>query len=228
MKTLSTYIIERYVNAVDKSSIRNIVDKCGDEILGVLEYGYREIGGCLGMQTKDDLINECDFIKLCRRDNKIVAVSCYAHKKHPNKDNIYTNDRDSNPGRKTIAAAALDGYSGELLKIFKEDFSDKKRNVWGEYSKKAAVLAFKAGGLPVPADIAEKIMVPKQFVDKKEDKYFYTRKINGMEHTKVIIGNHLFYKHATNKKMTSEDYGYFKKLAIKYSNEDDERESLHM
>lgn len=119
------------------------------------------------MQTKDDLINECDFIKLCRRDNKIVAVSCYAQKKHPNKDNIYTNDRDSNPGRKAIAAAALDGYSGELLKIFKEDFSDKKRNVWGEYSKKAAVLAFKDGGLPVPVDIAEKIMVPKQFVDKK-------------------------------------------------------------
>lgn len=32
MKPLSTYIVERYINTVDKSSIKSIVDKYGDEI----------------------------------------------------------------------------------------------------------------------------------------------------------------------------------------------------
>ena len=102
-----------------------------------------------------------------------------------------------------------------------EDFKRIERNVWGEFSSKAATFALRCGALPIPIEAAEAIMDPKKFYDKKEDGYFYTRDIKGHKHTKIMMGNHLFYNHNINDTLTEEDIQKFKKLAIKYAAEDE-------
>lgn len=226
MKSLNQYITEKFVNAAGSDDIKKLVSKYGKVILEILDYGYKDIGGCLGMQTEEDLINECDFIKLFRaggtndKEGEIVAVACYADKAHPNSKMPYTNNRADNAGRKIIACAASEGNSQYLARIITEDFKDLKRNVWGEFSGKMATFALKCGALPIPVDTAEAIMSHKHFEIKKEDGYFYTRKIAGQLHTKIIMGNHLFYSHCIDDKLSQEDIDKFKKLAIKYDQED--------
>jgi len=220
MKSLSTFLFERFITAA-KQDIQQIVDQYGDEILEILEYSYRDIGGCLGMQTKEDLIKECDLIKMVRRDGKIVALCCYAEKYHPNSEMPYVDNRKMNPGRKAIAGGAREGYAHEFKAILREDFARSERNAWGEFSGKAAVAALGCGALPIPVDVAEQIMFKKHFDVKKEDGYFYTRIINGKKHTKILMGNHLFYDHTGAEPMTDERMKEFKQLAKKYDQEDE-------
>lgn len=223
MKSLIQYIEERYVNAHTTEDIKKIVEKYGDDIMGIINYGYRDIGGCSGISVKEDILTKADFIKLYRKDGKIVAVALYADKRHPNKGtDVYISDRTKNRGRKLVAVAASEGNSAYLKKILTEDFARMERNVWGEFSSKAATFALRCGALPIPVDAAESIMDPKKFYVKKEDGYFYTRKIGSKLHTKVMMGNHLFYKHNIDKKMTEEDIENFKALGKKYAVEDNE------
>lgn len=222
MKRLIDYVNEHFVTATNKIEIQNIINKYGDQVFDIISYGYKDIGGCSGIEKKEDIINRADFIKLYRKDNNIVAVVLYADKGHPNAGSgIYTELRSKNRGRKIVAAAASEGNAEYLKKIFTEDFKRLERNVWGEFSSKAATLAFKCGALPIPIEIAEGIMDPKKFYDKKEDGYFYTRSIKGKFHTKIMMGNHLFYSHNIDEKLTKEDIDRFKKLAIKYAEEDE-------
>lgn len=222
MKGLVQYIEERYVNAHTTEDIKKLVEKYGDEMMDIINYGYRDIGGCSGISVKEDIPTKADFAKLYRKDGKIVAVALYADKRHPNKGmDIYLSDRTKNRGRKLVAVAASEGNSAYLKKILTEDFARMERNVWGEFSSKAATFALRCGALPIPVDAAEAIMDPKKFYAKKEDGYFYTRKIGDKLHTKVMMGNHLFYKHSIDKKMTKEDIEKFKALGKKYAIEDD-------
>lgn len=222
MKGLVQYIEERYVNAPTKDDVKKLVEKYGDDMMDIINYGYRDIGGCSGIATKEDISNKADFAKLYRKDGKIVAVALYADKRHPNKGtDIYLNDRTKNKGRKLVAVAASEGNSAYLKKILTEDFARMERNVWGEFSSKAATFALRCGALPIPIEAAEAIMDPKKFYSKKEDGFFYTRKIGDKLHTKVMMGNHLFYSHNIDEKMTEEDIEKFKALGKKYAIEDE-------
>lgn len=222
MKGLVQYIEERYVNAPTREDVKKLVEKYGDDMMDIINYGYRDIGGCSGIATKEDIPNKADFAKLYRKDGKIVAVALYADKRHPNKGtDIYLNDRTKNRGRKLVAVAASEGNSTYLKKILTEDFARMERNVWGEFSSKAATFALRCGALPIPIEAAEAIMDPKKFYDKKEDGYFYTRKIRDKLHTKVMMGNHLFYSHNIDEKITEEDIEKFKALGKKYAVEDE-------
>lgn len=222
MKGLVQYIEERYVNAATKEDVKKLVEKYGDDMMDIINYGYRDIGGCSGISTKEDIPTKADFAKLYRKDGKIVAVALYADKRHPNKGtDIYLSDRTKNKGRKLVAVAASEGNSAYLKKILTEDFARMERNVWGEFSSKAATFALRCGALPIPIGAAEAIMDPKKFYDKKEDGFFYTRKIGDKLHTKVMMGNHLFYSHNIDEKMTEEDIEKFKALGKKYAIEDE-------
>lgn len=204
MKKLIQYIEEHYITGTDKESVSKLVDKYGDDMFAIIEYGYRDIGGCSGIEKKEDIVNKADFAKLYRNEGKIVAIALYADKRHPNAgSDVYLNGRTRNRGRKIVAMAASEG------------------NVWGEFSSKAATFALRCGALPIPIEAAEAIMDPKKFYDKKEDGYFYTRDIKGHKHTKIMMENHLFYNHNVDEKLTEEDIQKFKKLAIKYAVEDE-------
>lgn len=222
MIKLSQYIYEHIVNATNKNEVEKLVEKYGDDMFAIIEYGYKDIGGCSGIDKKEDIINKADFIKLYRNEGKIVAVALYADKKHPNAGTeVYLNDRTKNRGRKIVACAASEGNSEYLKKIMIEDFKRSERNVWGEFSSKAATFALRCGALPIKVDDAEAIMSPKKFYDKKEDGYFYTRDIHGMKHTKIMMGNHLFVNHNLNDRLTDENINKFKELAKKYAVEDE-------
>lgn len=222
MKSLQTYVNEHFVSAPTKEKVKEIVNKYGQDILYIINYGYRDIGGCSGISKVEDIVTKADFIKLYRKDNKIVAVALYADKKHPNKGtDIYLNDRTKNKGRKLVAVAASEGNSEYLKKILIEDFKRSERNVWGEFSSKAATFALRCGALPIPIEAAEAIMDPKKFYAKKEDGYFYTRDIKGHLHTKIMMGNHLFYNHNIKDKLSDEEISKFKELGKKYAIEDE-------
>lgn len=223
MKRLQQFVNERFVNAPNREEVKKMVQEHGDEIFKIIEYGYRDIGGCAGIEKPEDILSKADFIKLYRKDGEIVAVALYADKRHPNKgSDIYLSNRYKNKGRKIVACAASEGNAEYLKKIFVEDFKQQERNVWGEFSSKMATFALRCGALPIPISAAEAIMDPKKFYEKKEDGFFYTRKIAGKFHTKVMMGNHLFYSHNIDEKMTEEQIQEFKKLAIKYGKEDEE------
>lgn len=222
MKSLTTYINEHFVTGINKEQIQKLIDNYGDDIFSIIEYGYKDIGGCAGISKKEDILNKADFVKLYRKDGNIVAVSLYADKKHPNAGSeLYLDDRTKNRGRKVVACAASEGNSEYLKKILTEDFKLVNRNVWGEFSSKAATFALRCGALPVPVEVAESIMSPKKFYDKKEDGYFYTRDIKGQKHTKVLMGNHLFFQHNIKERLSEEDIQKFKELGKKYALEDE-------
>lgn len=42
---LNQYITEHFVNAVSKDEIKEIMDKYGEQILQIIDDGYRGIGG---------------------------------------------------------------------------------------------------------------------------------------------------------------------------------------
>lgn len=217
---LNQYITEHFINAVSKDEIKDIMDKYGEQILQIIDDGYRDIGGAIGFDTKEHIIQESDFVKLYRKDGKIYAVVFYAKKRHPNQDAaILKDDRTKNFGRKICCCAAKKGYGEYLAKIIKEDFKLTNRNVWGEFSGKMATMCLKCGALPIPNTVAQSILSNKIFTDLKDDGFFYTREIGGHKHTKILMGNHLFYSHNVDEKLSSEDIQKFKELAIKYSKE---------
>lgn len=210
MIKLSEYVNEHFVNGMNKTQIKELLDKYYPQIKEVIDGGYRDIGGAIGFGDKD---------------GNILAVSFYADKRHPNRHQLWLkDDRKQNRGRKICCCAARKGYSEYLKKILIEDFKITNRNVWGEFSSKAATFAIKCGALPIPVDAAQSILSDKIFSDKKDDGYFYTREIGDekQKHTKILMGNHLFYSHNIDEKLTEEEIQKFKELAKKYEVEDKE------
>ena len=153
---------------------------------------------------------------------RVITITALIGAEMKNKtDKLTIQIKGNGPVGKIVAVAASEGNSEYLKKILIEDFKRMERNVWGEFSSKAATFALRCGALPIPIEAAETIMDPKKFYDKKEDGYFYTRDIKGHKHTKIMMGNHLFYNHNVDEKLTEEDIQKFKKLAIKYAAEDE-------
>ena len=50
MKKLTQYIKEHYITGTDKESVSKLVNKYGDDMFAIIEYGYRDIGGCSGIE----------------------------------------------------------------------------------------------------------------------------------------------------------------------------------
>lgn len=222
MKSLSQYLItENFKTAIGKDKIQLLVDEYGDELIKMIGDSYRYIGGAIGFETKEDIVKESDLIKLYKNNGEITAVVCYATKRHPNSDAVVlSDDRSLNFGRKICCFASKEGHSEDLAKILKEDFKDARRNVWCEASAKPVTFLMKLGAKPIPNNITKKILKDKILTDLKDDGFFYTREIGGKPHTKVILGNHLFYDHVSDQELTKEELDKFKKLAIKYSSEE--------
>lgn len=226
MKTLYTFIAESLITenfhtAIGKEKISELVDKHGDVLVKMIYDAYKYIGGAIGFETKEDIIKESDLIKTFTKDGEIVAAVYYATKRHPNKDAcVLNNDRSKNFGRKIVCFASLPEYTDALKKILIEDFKDSRRNVWCEASAKAATLCLKCGAKPIPNKVSKEILSDKIFTDIKDDSFFYTREIGGKSHTKVLLGNHLFYNHNNDKPLSTDELTHFKELAIKYSKEE--------
>lgn len=166
-------ITESFHTAIGKSKITDLVDKQGGKLIKMIYNAYKYVGGAIGFEKKEDIIRESDLIKTFTKDNKIVAVVCYATKRHPNKDAVILNDnRSKNFGRKIVCLASLPEYTDYLKKILIEDFKDTRRNVWWEASAKAATLCLKCGAKPIPSKIVKAILSDKILTDIKDDGFF--------------------------------------------------------
>lgn len=164
-------IVERFVNCHNQEDMK----KYANDVWKILTKSYEYCGGMAGMDSVQQLMDETSLWKLVRRDNKIVAVIAYSNKRG---------------GRKACYAGSDGTEQGvqDLKKIMKEDNLLPDRGAWGEYSGKAVSTMFNQGAMPVRAEIAQQVMSDKQFIEIKPDGYYYTRKIGGHPHTKLMMG----------------------------------------
>jgi len=178
-------LYERFLNFLPAD-----VDKkkqYADVVWDLLQRAYASIGGIHGngFQSKEDMIKNIPFWKLCRRNGSIIAAELYKDK----------------GGRKSVAACT-DGTSEgkKALKMMKsEDFTQER--TYAEVS--GPMLAFLKKGNDI-----EKQAVPydkiNDFIDDHIKRppaddpevlrhpelknFFYQRMIGGDLHTKIMVG----------------------------------------
>lgn len=136
-----------------------------------LEGGYSGMGA--GSKEESDAIHDDisnSAMKIVKRNGKVSAVTLYK-KKH---------------GRKTIALATDGTKQGkdDVKSIMRDDQKDKRS--WAELSDAPEHMQRKMGFPAVSSDRAAEL-TGKTDVDKEDDEY-YTRKIGGQRHRKVILG----------------------------------------
>lgn len=177
MKNLNEFIneqliAEHFVNCHNPEDMK----KYANDVWKILTKSYEYCGGMAGMDSVEQLIDETTLWKLVRKEGRIVACIVYNNKR----------------GGRKACYAGTDGTElgvQSLKKIMVEDNLLPDRQAWGEYSGKAVSTMFNQGAMPVKAEIAQEIMKDKQFLEIKPDGYYYTRKIGGHPHTKLMMGN---------------------------------------
>ena len=73
--------------------------------------------------------------------------------------------------------------------VVKDDIRLKDRETWMEVSGAPEHVYRKHGMVPIPADVAKKILADKEFTSINKDGYHYTRLIGGEPHEKILLGN---------------------------------------
>ena len=149
-------------------------EKYIDVVWDILESSYASIGGT--HSSKEELMMDGVFWKLVRKGGKIVAVVAYKQKF----------------GRKAFLAGTDGTKEGKeaLYSIIREDAKLKDRGAWIEVSGKPEYLYKKYGHVPIPNDVAEKVLnsLGKSVLSKNPDGYHYTRKIGNDQYEKIMMG----------------------------------------
>lgn len=208
MKRLTQYIkeniiTEHFLTITKKEDMK----KYSNDVWDILQKSYAYIGGIAGINSIDDIINDTDMWKLVRRNGKITAMKAYKFKNNGRKANCGGSD-GTEQGKK------------DLMKIYQEDGICKDRKQYGEYSGKAISTVLKTGGIPIPADIAQTMLEPKE-VTLCDDGWFFIRKLkDGKFHHKLMVGNLPNNKYE-NEKPSEDLINILKELAKKYYYEDE-------
>ena len=162
------HLREKYLNLFNSDIERNI-----DEIWKILEISYEAIGGFLGADNKQDLIDKTYLAKCVRRGGNIIAVTLYKDQR----------------GRKMFAAGSNGTRDGklELMKLLQDDIS--LRRSWAEVSGALEHITInKLGGIPIPNSFAEEL-TGKTILSYNPDGFHYTRMIGQKPVEKILIGN---------------------------------------
>lgn len=168
------YITEHFVNIFVTQDDK--IELYKNDVYNLLVNAYEPIGGLKGIDSVDQLIRDTSFWKLCTKNNKIVAACVYSNKRG---------------GRKLIACGTDGSETGKLwlYKIIQEDIKFKDRKSWAEVSDKLEhIFIKKNNAVPIPAELAQKIMKNKPFYKIHDDGYHYDRMIGGEIHTKIMVG----------------------------------------
>lgn len=148
-----------------------------DDVFKILEDSYRNVKGGLHFTDKDELINKTDLWKIIYLDEIIVGVIIYKAKK----------------GLKMVALGIANSITHKsqsyiksmLSTIFKLTFS----NTWMEVSEGVEKFLIKNGGeLFFIKNTMASQLTGKKILSLKNDGYHYTREINGIIKTKIMIG----------------------------------------
>ncbi|MCF6207680.1 MAG: hypothetical protein L3J47_12465 [Sulfurovum sp.] len=166
-----------YVEEVSSLSERAFL---ADEVFAVLKEAYADVAGGLHYKDADTLLQKSSLWKVIYYGTTIVGVVIYRQKK----------------GLKMVALGLsktqkhLAKHSKRLLAyLFKMAF----RCTWMEVSEAAERFIVKVGGERYfVANTMAAQLTGKEIVALCDDGYHYTRYINGVLKTKVIVGHPLF------------------------------------
>lgn len=171
--TLNQMINEHYVNCKNHEEM----EKYKDIVWKILERSYEYCGGLKSVDGPDHLVKKSHLWKLCRRNKEINAVICYSNSKGGRK--LCYMGQDGTPEGKK-----------DLLKMLEDDFRLKDRESWTGVSGKAVKTALKTGAIPVPAEVACKMMPKCKPHDEWWVEYPLKNQDGSMEvHLKLIVGN---------------------------------------
>lgn len=170
---LDKYLTEKYINLL--SSDTKLKQKYKDEVYTLLSNAYKSIGGLKGsgFSSPEDMVKSIPFWKLGFVDKRLVAVVMY---------------KFVDGERKLVAIGGT--HDAEGKKRLNEIVSIEFSRSYAEISD--PLLGWLAKKHP---DIIKKYRIPvriaKQVIDREIyplDEYFYSRKIGGEMHTKMLIG----------------------------------------
>lgn len=167
--------IEHYLTCFEQSDKKPYLD----DVWSILQKAYAAIGGVAGMDDKTELLDDECFWKLVRKNNRIVAVAIYKTKQG---------------GRKIVAGGADGSPEGKqaFYDMCREEVKRVERGAWAEVSGAMEhIYLFKLNAVPIPIDIAAKILKDKgkEILSVGKDGFHYTRKIGGKPYEKIMFGN---------------------------------------
>ena len=148
-----------------------------DDVFAILKNAYKNVAGGLYFKNKDELIFTTDLWKVIYLEENIVGVVIYKFKQ----------------GLKMVALGIADFLNNKfqffiktmLTYIFQHTFA----NTWIEVSEGVEKIILKNGGknFLIKNTLANQL-TGKPILSLLEDGYHYTREINGITKTKVIVG----------------------------------------
>lgn len=148
-----------------------------DQVWDVLNKSYARKGGLHGIDSKEELVDDCDVWKLVRRGNIITAAFLYKTKRGGRKI-CYAGQNGTDQGKK------------DFYMVVAEDVKLTDRLAWAEGDDQIChIYIDKYGATPIPA-----VMVKWLFPDKKIEKfdpdgYHYYRRIGVNLDRKMMFGN---------------------------------------
>ena len=159
------YIAEAFINLHTKSDMK----KYGDVVYNLLQRTYKDIGGFAGAKDANHMISKAGFMKLVRKNGKIVAAKIYKDKH----------------GRKAFGAGHDGTTTGKtwVKQIYKDDITFNRS--WGEFSGAAEKYMLYKGMVPVPASKVSKIIGNPSAEGLTG--FHYTRQIGGKDYEKILL-----------------------------------------
>ena len=172
MLAFRKFITEKYKNFLSKDSSKK--SEYAEEVYELLNNAYAPIGGIKGsgFSSPQDMVKTIPFWKLGFDSGRLVAVVMY---------------KDVGEGRKLVAVGSTRDAEGKkkLKEIFKQEFARS----YAEISD--PLLAWFNRAYP---DLMKKYRMKVTDAVKIQpeitpiDDYFYSRKIGGSHHTKIMLG----------------------------------------
>ena len=173
-------------------SEKSVIEIKIKEIVNILKFSYRNIGGFLCYKSENNLISQISLMTgFYDEQQKICVLSLY-------KDNM--------DGYKLFGCGTAHGSKEEkeLLKsIIKEDVEKYTLWHWAEVSGVLEHWFKKYNGYPIPSDFAQIALSPHKLSPLK-DGFHYKRDINHVELTKIMYG--------------FKDHAFFDDIVAKYEN----------
>ena len=175
-KINESIINEHFTNIVINDEDKTKLDEYKDVVYDILQKAYEPIGGILGCDNVDMLVNDSDFWKLFTRNGKVYACVIYTFKRGGRKL-MYCGTDGTPEGKKA------------LYTIIKDDLRLIDRKAWAEVSGAMEhIYIDKHGAIPIPAEVAQQLLEDKPFIKIHDDGFHYDRYIDGEVHTKIMVG----------------------------------------
>ena len=171
--------LEHYVTLFDSDKDTEKKEEYLNDVWNILQDTYKNIGGIANIESPEELLDRKYVWKLVTKNKEVLAVSI---------------SKTKSGGRKIFVGGCLPTPEGKaaFYKMLDEDVKRLERGAWAEVSgSMEGVYIFKLGGVPIPANLASKILKDsgKEIISVAKDGYHYTRKIGGKEYEKILFGN---------------------------------------